>query len=152
MTGVELATLQLKRPWTTSASSDVDIYFFLSALWIPTPVLCVSFAFTRHAINIFTLLNLCWTFIFLWQIQKNEKKLSRSWTDMNGNPAWKDDQMSFFEVDLSLSAQTFSLIQCSATCGASAICLQLNIEIKVSSRFYLFEQSSHNKHFQRTTN
>ena len=47
---------------------------------------------------------------------------------MNANPAWNDDQMSFFEVDLSLSAQTFSLIQSSTTCDVSAICLQLDTE------------------------
>ena len=59
---------------------------------------------------------------------KSEKKLARSSIEMNGNPAWNDDQMSFFEVDLSLSAQTFSLIQSSTTCGVSAICLQLDTE------------------------
>ena len=33
-----------------------------------------------------------------------------------------------FKIDLSLSAQTFSLIQSSTTFGVSAICLQLDTE------------------------
>ena len=88
------------------------VTFFRKIPWYPT---FLEFSLITETLAIFFMAN-----------PKSEKKLARSLIEMNGNPLWNSDQMSFFEVDLSLSAQTSSFIQSSTTCGVSTICLQLN--------------------------
>lgn len=63
------------------------VTFFRKIPWYPT--------FLEFNLITETLAN------FFMANPKSEKKLARSSIEMNGNPLWNADQMSFFEVDFS---------------------------------------------------